>query len=102
MDVEEPENGRYITDADNDNRTQVTFIGQEVSKRLFPTVDPIGLSLIHIYLKEAFADEFKSADVLLLGCTHYPLIQPCLLYTSHRRDRDFCRQRDGDSPRGEI
>jgi len=32
----------------------------------------------HIYLKEAFADEFKSADVLLLGCTHYPLIQPVL------------------------
>jgi glutamate racemase len=31
-----------------------------------------------IYLKEAFADEFKSADVLLLGCTHYPLIQPVL------------------------
>jgi len=32
----------------------------------------------HIYLKEAFADEFKSADVLLLGCTHYPLLQPVL------------------------
>jgi glutamate racemase len=31
-----------------------------------------------VYLKEAFADEFKSADVLLLGCTHYPLIQPVL------------------------
>jgi glutamate racemase len=32
----------------------------------------------HIYLKEAFAGEFKSADVLLLGCTHYPLLQPVL------------------------
>jgi glutamate racemase len=31
-----------------------------------------------IYLKEAFTDGFKSADVLLLGCTHYPLIQPVL------------------------
>ncbi|HEV8047171.1 MAG TPA: glutamate racemase [Terriglobales bacterium] len=31
-----------------------------------------------IYLKEAFTDGFKSADVLLLGCTHYPLIQPIL------------------------
>jgi glutamate racemase len=31
-----------------------------------------------IYLKEAFTDSFKSADVLLLGCTHYPLIQPVL------------------------
>ena len=31
-----------------------------------------------IYLKEAFTNSFKSADVLLLGCTHYPLIQPVL------------------------
>jgi putative ABC transport system permease protein len=45
MDVEEPESGRYITDPDNDNRTQVTLIGQEVAKRLFPTVDPIGKTI---------------------------------------------------------
>jgi glutamate racemase len=31
-----------------------------------------------IYLEEAFADGFDSADVLLLGCTHYPLIKPLL------------------------
>jgi glutamate racemase len=31
-----------------------------------------------IYLGEAFADDFKSADVLVLGCTHYPLIKPVL------------------------
>ncbi|HEX8816693.1 MAG TPA: ABC transporter permease [Terriglobales bacterium] len=42
MDVEEPQTGRYITDADNDGRTEVTFIGQEVANKLFPTVDPIG------------------------------------------------------------
>src|SRR5580658_3818136 len=45
MDVEEPETGRYITEADNDGRTQVTFIGQEVASKLFPTVDPIGKSI---------------------------------------------------------
>jgi glutamate racemase len=39
---------------------------------------PVTEQVAHIYLKEAFADEFKSADVLLLGCTHYPLIQPVL------------------------
>jgi glutamate racemase len=39
---------------------------------------PVTEEVAHIYLKEAFADEFKSADVLLLGCTHYPLIQPVL------------------------
>jgi glutamate racemase len=31
-----------------------------------------------IYLAEAFADGFNSADVLLLGCTHYPLLKPVL------------------------
>ena len=42
MDVEEPETGRYITDADNEGRAGVTFIGQDVATKLFPTVDPIG------------------------------------------------------------
>jgi glutamate racemase len=31
-----------------------------------------------IYLAEAFAGEARDADVLVLGCTHYPLIQPLL------------------------
>ena len=31
-----------------------------------------------IYLDEAFAGDFENADVLLLGCTHYPLIAPIL------------------------
>ena len=31
-----------------------------------------------IYLNEAFADGFESADALVLGCTHYPLIKPLL------------------------
>jgi glutamate racemase len=39
---------------------------------------PVTEEVARIYLKEVFADEFKSADVLLLGCTHYPLIQPVL------------------------
>jgi len=39
---------------------------------------PVTKEVAHIYLKEAFVDEFKSADVLLLGCTHYPLIRPVL------------------------
>src|SRR5262249_46611224 len=45
MDVEEPQSGRYITDTDNDRRTDVTFIGEEVARRLFPTVDPIGKTI---------------------------------------------------------
>jgi glutamate racemase len=39
---------------------------------------PVTEEVARVYLKEAFADEFKFADVLLLGCTHYPLIQPVL------------------------
>jgi glutamate racemase len=31
-----------------------------------------------IYLNEAFSDGFESADVLVLGCTHYPLIKSLL------------------------
>ncbi|MFL6301033.1 MAG: ABC transporter permease [Terriglobales bacterium] len=42
MDVEEPARGRYISDADNDHRTSVAFIGSEVSNKLFSSVEPIG------------------------------------------------------------
>ncbi len=31
-----------------------------------------------IYLSEAFSEESYDADVLVLGCTHYPLIKPLL------------------------
>jgi glutamate racemase len=31
-----------------------------------------------IYLGEAFAGGFHNADVLVLGCTHYPLLKPLL------------------------
>jgi glutamate racemase len=34
--------------------------------------------IARIYLNEAFGEGFKSADVLLLGCTHYPLLKPVL------------------------
>jgi putative ABC transport system permease protein len=45
MDVEEPQAGRYITDADNESRAEVTFIGQDVAGKLFPTVDPMGKTI---------------------------------------------------------
>lgn len=45
MDVEEVETGRYITDADNDGRAEVAFIGHQVAANLFPTVDPIGKTI---------------------------------------------------------
>jgi glutamate racemase len=32
----------------------------------------------HIYLSEAFSGAFRDADVLVLGCTHYPLLKSIL------------------------
>jgi glutamate racemase len=39
---------------------------------------PVTEQVARIYLNQAFADGFQSADVLLLGCTHYPLLKPLL------------------------
>jgi glutamate racemase len=39
---------------------------------------PVTEQVARIYLSEAFCDDFQSADVLVLGCTHYPLIKPLL------------------------
>lgn len=39
---------------------------------------PVTEQVARIYLREAFSDTFEFADVLLLGCTHYPLIKPVL------------------------
>ena len=39
---------------------------------------PVTEQVARIYLGEAFADGFQSADTLVLGCTHYPLLKPVL------------------------
>jgi glutamate racemase len=39
---------------------------------------PVTEQIARIYLAEAFSDGFQSADVLVLGCTHYPLLKPVL------------------------
>jgi len=39
---------------------------------------PVTEQVARIYLAEAFADGFQDADVLVLGCTHYPLLKPLL------------------------
>jgi glutamate racemase len=39
---------------------------------------PVTEQVARIYLDEAFADGYGSADVLVLGCTHYPLLKPLL------------------------
>jgi glutamate racemase len=39
---------------------------------------PVTEQVAKIYLDEAFAGGFHDADVLVLGCTHYPLLHPLL------------------------
>ncbi|MGC2697840.1 MAG: glutamate racemase [Candidatus Angelobacter sp.] len=39
---------------------------------------PITEQVAHIYMDEVFCDGAHNADVLVLGCTHYPLLRPLL------------------------
>lgn len=39
---------------------------------------PVTEQVAHIYIDQIFRDGAHDADVLLLGCTHYPLIRPLL------------------------
>jgi glutamate racemase len=39
---------------------------------------PVTEQVAHIYIDDVFRDGARDADVLLLGCTHYPLIRPLL------------------------
>ncbi len=39
---------------------------------------PVTEQVAQIYLSDVFGDQSDNADVLLLGCTHYPLLRPLL------------------------
>jgi glutamate racemase len=39
---------------------------------------PVTEQVAQIYLNEAFSDGFSTADTLVLGCTHYPLVKSVL------------------------
>jgi putative ABC transport system permease protein len=45
IDVEEPAIGRYITDPDDEHRSNITLIGSEVAKRFFSGLDPLGRTI---------------------------------------------------------
>ncbi|HXW56563.1 MAG TPA: ABC transporter permease [Candidatus Cybelea sp.] len=46
IDVEEPATGRYITPSDDEHRSDVTMIGNDVAAALFPRRDPIGREVL--------------------------------------------------------
>jgi len=39
---------------------------------------PVTEQVSRIYLDEAFSEGYESADTVVLGCTHYPLLKPLL------------------------
>jgi putative ABC transport system permease protein len=56
--------GRFITDADDDHRSEVVFIGADVADRLFPSVDPIGKTVraeTHTYQVVGVAERIGTA-----------------------------------------
>lgn len=46
IDVEQPAEGRYITQIDNDYRSNVTMIGNDIATNLFAGLDPIGREVL--------------------------------------------------------
>lgn len=69
-------------------RSALAALGIEAREKACPLLVPlveegwiehsVTTEVARIYLSEAFGDGFASADVLLLGCTHYPLLKPVL------------------------
>jgi putative ABC transport system permease protein len=41
-----PRDGRYISEGDDQSRSQVTMVGNDLASKLFPNVDPIGREIL--------------------------------------------------------
>jgi putative ABC transport system permease protein len=56
--------GRFLTPADDEHRSEVAFIGTDLAKKFFPNVDPIGKTIraeTHTYEVIGVAEPFGSA-----------------------------------------
>jgi glutamate racemase len=80
--------GTEATVASHAYRRALEAKGVEVREKACPlfvplveegwTEHPVTEQVARIYLDEAFSGDSMQADVLVLGCTHYPLINPLL------------------------
>jgi len=80
--------GTEATVASHAYRSALAKLGIESREKACPLLVPlieegwvdhkVTEEVARIYLGEAFSEGFRAADVLLLGCTHYPLIKPLL------------------------
>jgi putative ABC transport system permease protein len=46
IDIETPQDGRYISEGDDQSRAPVAMIGNDLATKLFPNVDPIGREIL--------------------------------------------------------
>jgi glutamate racemase len=80
--------GTQATIASHAYHRALAALGVEAREKACPLLVPlveegwvdhaVTEQIARIYLAEAFTDGFRSADVLVLGCTHYPLLKPVL------------------------
>jgi putative ABC transport system permease protein len=81
--------GRMITEADDEHRAQIVFIGTEVAAKLFPNVDPIGKTL------RAETHEYQVVGVATaIGSAFGQSQDNFVIMPIHTYQREFHKQSD--------
>src|SRR5438034_5058817 len=65
--------GRFITPADDEHRSEVVFIGADLASKFFPNVDPIGKTIraeTHSYQVIGVAEPFGDRKSTRLNSSH--------------------------------
>ncbi len=81
--------GRMITEADDDHRAEVAFVGADVASKLFPNVDPIGKSF------RAETHEYQIIGVAApLGSAFGQSLDNFVIMPIHTYQKEFHKQQD--------
>ena len=81
--------GRMITEADDNHRAQIVFIGADVASKLFPNVDPIGKTL------RAETHEYQVVGVATpIGSAFGQSQDNFVIMPIHTYQREFHKQND--------